>query len=517
MSHESKLSDSNQLREKFIDLEENDVDVDLIEIFMREIKQLPEAAILTREEEIAFGKQKDSGQRAGKLLAEDPYLDDEEIAYYGQIIEEGKRAQERLVRGNIRLVVLIASKGEFRGIGLPFLDRVQAGVEGLIRAAGKYDWRKGKLSNYAAYYIKRFIIRGANNEGSTIRLSPPRWEILSARSKVIKLLEQELGREPTEEEVGRRMGIDEEGMKQIRHDVLTQDVVSLDEWMDLGGKFAVADFAHGYDGDEKELPLFFDGHELNILSILIGEKLTSRQQEILASRFGLGDEGSKTLQGVGSLFGITTRGGVLQRVLKSLDKLRASKDLELFLRAGLVPSTSDGNFVSVHDLGSERIALETIYKEELRISLMAAIETIPAKYRSAVGGVILFNQPYADIAKRLGRVEAEVVRDFFEARLWIWENLALDGHAEFLLTEVNLARYINHPLLNPRYIRELYSECSYGFGKETRAVFETFFGFISEEPVLSVEKVSEMLGLHPQIVKEKLWEALRIVEGNGGL
>src|SRR3990167_5874944 len=120
MSHESKLSDSNQLRDKSANLKENDVDVDLIEVFMREIKQLPEAAILTREEEIAFGKQKDSGQRAGKLLAEDPYLDDEEIAYYEQIIEEGKRAQERLVMGNIRLVVLIASKGEFRGIGLPF-------------------------------------------------------------------------------------------------------------------------------------------------------------------------------------------------------------------------------------------------------------------------------------------------------------------------------------------------------------------------------------------------------------
>ncbi len=271
---------------------------DPVRMYLKEIGRVP---LLTAEEEVALAKRIEQGD------------------------EEAKR---RLAEANLRLVVSIAKR--YVGRGMLFLDLIQEGNLGLIKAVEKFDYRKGyKFSTYATWWIRQAITRAIADQARTIRIPVHMVETINKLVRVSRQLLQELGREPTPDEIARAMGIDEEKVREIMK--IAQEPVSLETPIGEEEDSHLGDFI-----EDEDAPAPADAASYTLLKEQLEDvlsTLTEREQEVLRLRFGLDDGRARTLEEVGQIFGVT-RERIRQIEAKALRKLRhpsRSKKLKDYL------------------------------------------------------------------------------------------------------------------------------------------------------------------------------------------
>jgi RNA polymerase primary sigma factor len=285
---------------------------DLVRIYLREIGRVP---LLTAEEEVELAKSIEAGLFAEEKLARAAIIIPGEGTDLELLAHDGVRAKQRLIEANLRLVVSIAKR--YVGRGMLFLDLIQEGNLGLIRAVEKFDYTKGyKFSTYATWWIRQAITRAIADQARTIRIPVHMVETINKLVRVQRQLHQDLGREPSPEEIGTEMGLSAERVVEIQR--VAQEPVSLqspigEEDSDLG------DFIEDADA---VVPIEAAAFILlqDQLDGILGS-LSDREQRIIQLRFGLTDGHPRTLEEVGREFGVT-RERIRQIESKTLAKLR---------------------------------------------------------------------------------------------------------------------------------------------------------------------------------------------------
>ncbi|WP_089323876.1 RNA polymerase sigma factor RpoD [Actinomadura meyerae] len=285
---------------------------DLVRIYLREIGRVP---LLTAEEEVELAKSIEAGLFAEEKMARTAVLARGELLDLELLSREGVRAKQRLIEANLRLVVSIAKR--YVGRGMLFLDLIQEGNLGLIRAVEKFDYTKGfKFSTYATWWIRQAITRAIADQARTIRIPVHMVETINKLVRVQRQMHQDLGREPTPEEIGLEMGLSPVRVVEIQR--IAQEPVSLqspigEEDSDLG------DFIEDADA---VVPIEAAAFILlqDQLEDILGT-LSDREQRIIQLRFGLADGHPRTLEEVGREFGVT-RERIRQIESKTLAKLR---------------------------------------------------------------------------------------------------------------------------------------------------------------------------------------------------
>ena len=275
---------------------------DPVRLYLKEIGKYP---LLTTEEEIALAKQIAEGTP-----------------------EEQAAAKKKLSEANLRLVVSIAKR--YVGRGMQFLDLIQEGNLGLIKAAEKFDYTKGyKFSTYATWWVRQAITRAIADQARTIRIPVHMVETINKLIRVNRQLAQELGRDPTPAEIAKEMGISESKVREIIK--IAQEPVSLETPIGEEEDSHLGDFI-----PDDEAPAPADAASHTLLKEQLGEvlsTLTTREEKVLRLRFGLEDGRPRTLEEVGKEFDVT-RERIRQIEAKALRKLRhpsRSKKLKDFL------------------------------------------------------------------------------------------------------------------------------------------------------------------------------------------
>jgi len=265
------------------------------------LKEIGKVALLTPEQEIDLAQRMEKGD------------------------EEAKR---RLIEANLRLVVSIAKK--YVGRGMLFLDLIQEGNLGLIRAVEKFDWRKGfKFSTYATWWIRQAITRALADQARTIRIPVHMVETINKLIRVSRTLLQELGREPTAEEIAEAMSLPVERVREIIK--IAQEPISLETPIGEEEDSHLGDFIEDQDALAPAEAASFTMLKEQLDDVL--ETLTPRERKVLKLRFGLDDGRPRTLEEVGREFGVT-RERIRQIEAKALRKLRhpsRSKRLKDFI------------------------------------------------------------------------------------------------------------------------------------------------------------------------------------------
>ncbi|HEY2706175.1 MAG TPA: RNA polymerase sigma factor RpoD [Candidatus Dormibacteraeota bacterium] len=252
-----------------------------------------------------------------KEIGRVPLLRKEQEVEYATAIELGDEdARRRLTEANLRLVVSIAKK--YMGRGMSFLDLIQEGNLGLIRAVQKFDHRRGfKFSTYATWWIRQAVSRALADQARTIRVPVHMVESINKQIRVSRRLVQELGREPTDEEIGEEMGITPDRVREIV--AIARDPVSLETPVGTEDDAHLGDFI-----EDKMAPAPLEIASLAMLRAEVEQvldTLTPRERRVLQLRFGLVDGQQRTLEEVGRRFGVT-RERIRQIEAKALRKLR---------------------------------------------------------------------------------------------------------------------------------------------------------------------------------------------------
>jgi RNA polymerase primary sigma factor len=286
---------------------------DLVRVYLREIGRVP---LLTAVQEVDLAKRVEAGLFANEKLVGTPVPAGELRRALENVSRDGDRAKAQLIEANLRLVVSIAKR--YSGRGLPFLDLVQEGNLGLIRAVEKFDYAKGyKFSTYASWWIRQAISRAIADQARTIRVPVHMVETINRILRMQRQLVQELGREPTPEEVAARVDLPVERVVEVRR--LAVEPVSLhtpigdDEASELGDLIEDAEAVAPLDSAAQGM---LHAHLAEVLSHL-GE----RERQVVRLRYGLTDGEPRTLEEVGQVFGVT-RERVRQIEAKTLAKLR---------------------------------------------------------------------------------------------------------------------------------------------------------------------------------------------------
>jgi RNA polymerase primary sigma factor len=314
--------------EAWDDLHTNDdfiVVSDPVRMYLQEIGRVP---LLTPQQEVELAMQIENGRRAEQRLDEEPGLDKVERSILRASAKKGLRAAEHLVEANLRLVVSIAKK--YVGRGMPLLDLFQEGNLGLMRAAEKFDYRKGfRFSTYATWWIRQSVTRALADQGRTIRVPVHMVETINKLIHAQRALMQELGREPTIPEIAADLEVDPERVTELRR--IAQDPVSLESPLGTEEESTLGDFVEDREADVPvEVASFKLLQEYIALAL---EELNERERQVLVMRFGLDDGKVRTLEEVGAYFGVT-RERVRQLETKALAKLRMparNRELQGFL------------------------------------------------------------------------------------------------------------------------------------------------------------------------------------------
>jgi RNA polymerase primary sigma factor len=288
---------------------------DLVRIYLREIGRVP---LLTAQDEVELAKAIEAGLFAEEKLQGGFGADAGNGVLMGElalVAAEGLRAKQRLIEANLRLVVSIAKR--YIGRGLVFLDLIQEGNLGLIRAVEKFDYAKGyKFSTYATWWIRQAITRAIADQARTIRIPVHMVETINKMARIQRQLHQDLGREATPAEIAAEMGLHPERVAEIQR--IAQEPVSLqspigEEDSDLG------DFIEDADAVVPMEAAAFIMLQDQLERVL--DNLSMREQRIIQLRFGLTDGHPRTLEEVGREFGVT-RERIRQIESKTLAKLR---------------------------------------------------------------------------------------------------------------------------------------------------------------------------------------------------
>lgn len=301
----------NQFFEKISDQTGITAD-DTISLYLNEMDRVP---LLTKEEEVALAKKMETGRIAReKMLDYDPASP--EFNSLMSEVKEGKEAREHLIKANIRLVVNIAKK--YRRYSSSFLDLIQAGNVGLIRAVDKFDYTMGnRFSTYATWWIRRSVLRHLNQKERTIRL--PNYLSTKIRKihRVRKELMTKLSRTPTNEEIGEKVDMPAKEVERLLG--YAQRSISLDQPIGEDGDSDLQSYI-----ENKNAPNPFTEVRQNLLTedvLTALDDLTDREAKILTLRFGLNGSRKHTLKELGEIFGIT-RERIRQIQKGALRKLR---------------------------------------------------------------------------------------------------------------------------------------------------------------------------------------------------
>ena len=259
---------------------------DPVRMYLKEIGKIP---LLTSEEEVELAK---------------------------RIEQDEEEAKRRLAEANLRLVVSIAKK--YVGRGMLFLDLIQEGNLGLIKAVEKFDYRKGyKFSTYATWWIRQAITRAIADQARTIRIPVHMVETINKLIRISRQLVQELGREPMPEEIAQEMNISEERVREILK--IAQEPVSLETPIGEEDDSHLGDFIEDHEAQAPADAAAFELLKEQLEDVL--DTLSAREEKVLRLRFGLDDGRSRTLEEVGQFFGVT-RERIRQIEAKALRKLR---------------------------------------------------------------------------------------------------------------------------------------------------------------------------------------------------
>ncbi|NCF65512.1 MAG: sigma-70 family RNA polymerase sigma factor [Anaerolineaceae bacterium] len=287
---------------------------DSVGLYFREMGQ---QGLLSAQEEVELAKEIESGQEAfERLEAERDVLSFDELDKLVVVREVGDAARALLIRANTRLVVSIAKK--YRGRGLQFLDLIQEGNVGLMKAVEKYDYRRGnRFSTYATWWIRQAVTRALANHGRTIRIPAHLGGRISKLYQLAQELEQQFGRQPTAEEIAARMDLPAERVRWMLR--TSRQPVHLERPVGDESDAELGDFIEDIDA-----PPPVEAVAQNMLTEEIGDildQLTPREARILRLRYGLQDGESRTLKEVGEMFGLS-RERIRQLEKEALRKLR---------------------------------------------------------------------------------------------------------------------------------------------------------------------------------------------------
>lgn len=320
------VDDEDEIEVEKIDLSVPDgVSIeDPVRMYLKEIGKVP---LLSAEEEIELAKNMEAGAVAKEKIAilksrEENATEEElaeikeEIKNLQKDLDAGDEAKKRLAEANLRLVVSIAKR--YVGRGMLFLDLIQEGNLGLIKAVEKFDYRKGyKFSTYATWWIRQAITRAIADQARTIRIPVHMVETINKLIRVSRQLLQELGREPSPEEIAAEMNMPVERVREILK--ISQEPVSLETPIGEEEDSHLGDFIQ-----DDNVPVPADAAAFTLLKEQLEEvlgTLTEREQKVLTLRFGLEDGRARTLEEVGKEFNVT-RERIRQIEAKALRKLR---------------------------------------------------------------------------------------------------------------------------------------------------------------------------------------------------
>ncbi|NLU81379.1 RNA polymerase sigma factor [Rhodococcus sp. HNM0569] len=284
------------------------------------LKQIGKVALLNAEEEVELAKRIEAGLYATQLMQE--FAEKGEKLPVAQrrdmnwICRDGNRAKNHLLEANLRLVVSLAKR--YTGRGMAFLDLIQEGNLGLIRAVEKFDYTKGyKFSTYATWWIRQAITRAMADQARTIRIPVHMVEVINKLGRIQRELLQDLGREPTPEELAKEMDITPEKVLEIQQ--YAREPISLDQTIGDEGDSQLGDFI-----EDSEAVVAVDAVSFTLLqdqlqSVL--ETLSEREAGVVRLRFGLTDGQPRTLDEIGQVYGVT-RERIRQIESKTMSKLR---------------------------------------------------------------------------------------------------------------------------------------------------------------------------------------------------
>lgn len=333
-----KISNDDDVDDDIILDEEDEVEVEKIDLSVPEgvsvedpvrmyLKEIGKVPLLSADEEIELAQNMEDGAVAiekinvlkGRLdgaSEEEKAEIKEEIKTLQRDVDKGADAKKRLAEANLRLVVSIAKR--YVGRGMLFLDLIQEGNLGLIKAVEKFDYKKGyKFSTYATWWIRQAITRAIADQARTIRIPVHMVETINKLIRVSRQLLQELGREPSPEEIAKEMSMPVDRVREILN--ISQEPVSLETPIGEEEDSHLGDFIK-----DDNVPVPADAAAFTLLKEQLEEvlgTLTEREQKVLTLRFGLEDGRARTLEEVGKEFNVT-RERIRQIEAKALRKLR---------------------------------------------------------------------------------------------------------------------------------------------------------------------------------------------------